>query len=656
MSPALPTPAGAQNPDAGVCLATYRDAMLLCAREDRNAFPGSGAPSCTDRANAQLNTCLAPSAAPLYTLEADPGEISLFDLDDLSPPFGSGAGDPDPKFAGALVLMRDTGLPGSLRADQPETAWVGRSLVIAAPVPVDDPDAYFDAVHLLTLIAADGDRLDLDLRVRAPLNGPQGVDESHGCVEIECDPDDFPTIVAPARIRLEGLTPDLYFEGSDVVIGMDNDVPLAPEATRGYIVSGLDENSESESASIDLKRFFTYDPARNAFVLSRGDIADFRETLAPGIGVLYIEFGVPPNTFNENGGFDYRQDGVLPADWYEFFYINSDAEIRGRLVNRNGDPVAGAAVGDLEVMVEAVNSRFRAVVPVAADGTFTVPGVYSGETFRLTLTDLRAPNGFQIFSALPPDATGADVELVYDPSVFGLAQWDSSAPAFHPPAKNDAPYSHPHLSRRKLNVSGIRGKGGHTRTDGTVSIRPDHLQGTARDESPPHTRRTSVTFPTGGEIKPMTGPGCAKSIENGVRLKVTTSGEGKSEVCNISITASSDITSLRVSITTITNELPGVTQHKSDFGDAWSYTLAFPGTDRPLKTDGGVVHKTHSGRSLVDSFSVSALATTSGASGSGECGSCKGESANMPITVLGSLSAQNVGDSKHHTTVEMEIK
>ena len=389
----LAVPAFAQANEARQCFDTYSDALSVCAAQasldpvlDRQ---------CRTRADAAFNLCMGLEGdAPRFVLTVDPAEVSVIEFEDFEEPNGE---TPQPAlpaaFANGTVVMRDTGQPGSLKRGEPEARLGKGSLVIATPFPENTQNTY-DGIYALTLIAPSGETAELEVRTDNNVVGIYVVDERH-FIE-EDDPEPFVPLI------LEGIDKVGLLTGEPLVVGIEGaEGPIRNRQDTGIPPVSIFMGG-NRKRSVDVTDLFAYDADLNALVSEPGAIEQILSQSDVGANVLYFRL-------------NYK--GV--REYLELTFVKPTTLLSGQLVDNAGEPVSGAGLETLEILVEGANTRLRHVVDVDAQGRFEVPDLPWGETWKLTVTDLRYPNLFQQFAAVFEGSTRADVELRYDPTVFG---------------------------------------------------------------------------------------------------------------------------------------------------------------------------------------------------------------------------------------------
>ena len=402
------TPFPGNGIEAGddTCFADLQVAMRNCILEDRSRgglFGTPDDPTCQESAQAKYDVCTGngDDTGLEYVINIDAATIRSFEFDDFDNLGSSVDSAPElpRKFARGTVTLEETGAPGSLRDSAPEAVLGRKSLVIAAPTPdLAITTDFVRGEYVLILTAPDGDTARVRVVVRPSVGGASIEDNFHN---VEDDPELTPPVLP--ELVISGLSTDGRIGEADLVIAPVEDSPLDRDATE---VFAFDSNFDG----LEVTQLFDYDAATNGLRLPRAAAQGLLAQLPQGTNSLEARMRYAGN-----------------AHLVSVVYTNGGVSLTGQLVDADGNAVTvpGGLPDDLEVVVQGVNTTYRDIVSVDASGAFSVQGLPSGETYRLIVSDLRFPNTFQTFSTLFPNTSQADVELRYDPSVFGA---DASQP------------------------------------------------------------------------------------------------------------------------------------------------------------------------------------------------------------------------------------
>lgn len=294
-------------------------------------------------------------------------------------------------FKDGRIVVAFTGRPGNLADDEIE-AWVnGRELVIAAPVL-----PFSDAPHFeqqFTLTASTGEIVRILIRTRQSALGARLDDERHFIEDNSSEEFD----ILPSS-SIEGLERSGNIGQTDLKLSLSRGGPILSDGLRIFIF-GLDEDyiqvePQDISASVSL------DPNRPALMISAEILQKYLQQIPSGPAGLFFEL---PQAEDHNN--------------VSVQFFNGWSVLKGQLIDKIGLPVSPdiSETGPLEILIKGMNSDYRRVIKINDDGSFSANGIPSGETYYMVVSDLRFPNLFGVFKAVPDNISETNIELLYTP-------------------------------------------------------------------------------------------------------------------------------------------------------------------------------------------------------------------------------------------------
>ncbi|MCW5223195.1 hypothetical protein D5041_06170 [Verminephrobacter aporrectodeae subsp. tuberculatae] len=152
---------------------------------------------------------------------------------------------------------------------------------------------------------------------------------------------------------------------------------------------------------VKLKDFWSFNPEDSSLSIS-------------GPAMQQILGMLPKGDFELGLNLSSRANGKEFTAVYYARVMKADAQLSGKLLSQQGDPVSSLA--GRKVLLEGIHTQMRAVAELDANGAFAFERVLP-DVYFLTLSDLDYPNAIRISFPIYEDSTQAQVSMVVPPGL-----------------------------------------------------------------------------------------------------------------------------------------------------------------------------------------------------------------------------------------------
>jgi hypothetical protein len=369
-------------------------------------------------------------------------------------------------------------------------------------------------------------------------------------------------------LSVAGLGPNNSFTGNPLTFKLQGAAPLDLAQDSDGLVLG------QNNARVSLKPYWTFNPADNSFTISGPKLQQLMAALPRGALDVSLNF--------------VSADGEFAAV-YQMLAVRQGATLSGKLVTPQGGTVTGLA--GKKMLLRGFNQRLREVAEVDANGNFTFSDVIP-DTYQLTLNDLENPNVVSASTIVLPNATSANVTIVYTLGAAKALVVGAAAPV------------------TSFVASSVKQNG---------------------------TPVPARSVPSSGRAAAAVAP-YAVTEAGGMVFSATAGAQNATITTPISFNVPKGTQNVGVKITVFTQEYPVYTTQQSQFNDTWSYSVTgLPGTGLSAS---GSVNQSH--------YTQGTITKTA-------CVDVSEQAKNAPFTVGGQVSATNIGDSQLPTTTTVEL-